>query len=198
MKKILSILIFLLILVTSYGQSVTFTGTVNDNGNDLEWVVLPKTNNVKYVLEKSSDTTIWTIVKEREGAGKTELKITYKFTDQNPFIKTYYKLLVIDGNGKSTPIMLTLENHKFFEVLKLYPKFDDGLLAIELKLNRAEAFMLKILDLDGNTYATKIINGYSGINTYYYDTSKLGIGVYLIEASSNSISITKIFANIHK
>lgn len=71
-----------------------------NNSNVLEWKTSSETNNNYFEVEKSVDAKKWQVIGKIDGIGTSNEGSLYKFTDNKPFKKAYYRLKQYDFNGK--------------------------------------------------------------------------------------------------
>ena len=79
---------------------ISFSGKNSENQNLLTWKTTSETNNSGFDIEKSKDAKSFKKIGFVDGSGDSKENKTYSFTDQTPFITTYYRLKQIDYDGK--------------------------------------------------------------------------------------------------
>lgn len=84
-------------------QLISFTVTQDQQFVRLDWVTASEWNNVKFVLERSTDGEAFGTIGIVLGAGNSSQMITYKWLDRTPPDGVVqYRLQQIDGDGQST------------------------------------------------------------------------------------------------
>ena len=82
---------------------ISFTGENINETVVLNWVTVSETNNAKFIIERSANSSDWESIGELAGAGNTNSLISYSFTDYSPLSATnYYRLKQVDVDGAST------------------------------------------------------------------------------------------------
>tara|TARA_R110002020_G_scaffold475623_1_gene711381 strand:- start:35 stop:1606 length:1572 start_codon:yes stop_codon:yes gene_type:complete len=94
---------------------MSFTGEVNDNNNvNLNWVVASQVNNDYFTIERSLDCREWEVVENLNGAGNSNMEMSYNLVDHNPYLGlSYYRLSQTDYDGKFevfNPISVEVSN----------------------------------------------------------------------------------------
>ena len=80
---------------------LTFDGKKVKESVELYWTAASEVNNKGYEIEKSRNGKNWENIGFIEGAGTTQLKQSYNFTDVRPYPgDNYYRLRQIDFNGQ--------------------------------------------------------------------------------------------------
>jgi len=105
---------------------VSFTGQVNEQAVDLEWIVASQVNNDYFTLYRSINCLEWNEIKEIAGYGNCNEIITYNYTDTEPLEGiSYYMLSQTDYDGTTerfSPIAIKLQGVsmircKFYDIL---------------------------------------------------------------------------------
>lgn len=105
---------------------VSFTGQVNEQVVDLEWIVASQVNNDYFTIYRSINGVEWDEIKELPGLGNSNETITYNYTDTEPLEGiSYYMLSQTDYDGTTesfSPIAIKLQGvsmirSKFYDIL---------------------------------------------------------------------------------
>ena len=105
---------------------ISFTGQVNEQNVDLEWVVASQVNNDYFTVYRSINYLEWNEIKEVSGLGNSNEIITYNYTDTEPLERiSYYMLSQTDYDGTTerfSPIAVQIPGVsiircKFYDIL---------------------------------------------------------------------------------
>lgn len=78
----------------------SFTARSTERAIDLEWITTNEQDNEKFLIERSTDGRSFSVIGEVPGAGTTEDRQVYTFTDKSPLRgPNYYRLKQIDYDG---------------------------------------------------------------------------------------------------
>ncbi len=93
-------------------ELLSFDGTKKPNCNLLEWVTASEINNDYFILERSEDGVNWTDINITKGAGNSNTKMSYSFTDLTYSQKiNYYRLSQVDYDGVSETFnLISIDN----------------------------------------------------------------------------------------
>jgi hypothetical protein len=102
-----SILLFTSILLADT-RIVEFYARREDNKAILHWVTEQEENLQKFLIQRSTDVTNWTTLGEEKPVSESSTtRREYEFTDKsiykNENTTFYYRLVIVDNSGRSTP-----------------------------------------------------------------------------------------------
>lgn len=142
---------------------VNFNGNHKNNQTNLYWETLNERDNSYFTIARSQDGLSWENIGRVTGAGNSDERINYNFTDHSPFSGiNYYRLQSTDYDGthyKKGTVAINVENHHLFY----------NQLTSTIELMQAET--VEIYSLDG-----KLIQTSSGTSSIPFT----GSGVFLI------------------
>jgi len=99
-----------------------FTARQQESQVLLQWATASEKDNAYFSLEKSRDGQQFNEIGRVIGAGTSNTKRTYEFTDDFPFRGTsYYRLRQVDFDGTSANSRIAAVNSKVTAALKIYP-----------------------------------------------------------------------------
>lgn len=157
-----------------------FWGTKLPLANHLIWKTTGEENVAYYEIERSATSqqfdSIGTIA---------SLNITsshqYDFTDAAPLQgKNYYRLKMVDIDGKYTFSKIILLQRDVNGKIFLYPNPVANTLSLEIYLEESSDFLLSISDITGREMFQQNVTGNKGLNTWHLNTSKLPSGTYIL------------------
>lgn len=154
----------------------------------LNWKVTCTSTNAEFVIERSTDGSIFTAIGNTSGDYLRCLQPFY-FTDNNPFTGiNFYRIKMIDIDGKiSNSTVIALLNRKSgFEIVNLVPNPVTNETAL-LNITSAEKQTVNILvtDVSGKKMYSAIQPVIAGITQAKLHVSNLATGVYTIAVYTN-------------
>ncbi|WP_026461506.1 T9SS type A sorting domain-containing protein [Adhaeribacter aquaticus] len=118
----------------------------------LTWATASEKDNEYFAVERSADGTNFTPLDKVKGAGNSNQRQEYTFTDNNPLTGTaYYRLRQTDFNGKTaySPIRAVANNFASGPAFKLYPNPAHGEQVQVSLQGLQEKASLEVTDLQG-------------------------------------------------
>jgi len=164
-----------------------FTVWKNKEENIIQWISLNEEGNAFFEVQRSIDGSYFTTIDRVDGQVNSTAEKSYQLTDASPPSLCYYRLKLVDINGKST----------YSKVIRIDRKSDAGSkikfnnivtnqLSIQADDLKQEKVSIKIIDASGREVyqqSTRITNGGNSINI---NTSGLSGGLhYLIFSTSD-------------
>ena len=166
---------------------VSFTAEPQDKTVLLSWVVSEEINVLKYEIEFSTDgRNFWPI-----GTKAATNSASYNLVHNTPVLGiNYYRLKMIDRDGKISYSDIRTVNFKLAGSLTIYPNPANNLLYITFaagSINKTAT--ISVIAMDGKLMYQKNINRLS--QTEMLDVSKLANGCYIIRILTNKEIINK-------
>jgi Secretion system C-terminal sorting domain len=160
----------------------SFTGKSINCKTQLNWQITNTTGTANVIVERSNNGVNYTQIKSIDlntGAG-----ITQSFVDENAATNNYYRLTLIDADGKQTQSKVVVVKNNCIENNKmmLYPnpvaKNED----ISLKINTSLTGLatIKVFNNVGQKVLTQKLNITNSSLVSKLETSSLASGVYLV------------------
>lgn len=163
---------------------------------DLSWITASEKNNDYFDIQKSEDGYTWYSIGELRGAGNSNQKLTYNFSDIDASKNSYYRLKQVDFDGQfeySNIVSSTCFENMDIEIIA-YPNPCDNKLNISISNWNTNTVKIEILDMLGRTvyvYKYELSNSFGFTNL---DVSGLKSGLYNIRFTSTDKSVTKKFS----
>ena len=157
-----------------------FLGTKLPLVNQLMWKTAGEENVAYYEIERSATG------QQFDSIGKiVSLNVTsfyqYDFTDAAPLQrKNYYRLKMVDIDGKYTFSKIILLQRDVNGKIFLYPNPVANTLSLQMYLDESSDFLLSVCDITGREMFQQNVNGNKGLNTWHLNTSKLSRGTYIL------------------
>lgn len=165
------------------------------NLNKSNEIILENYNeeNVRTVeIQRSKNGIEFETVSTFAGQNKNAINF-YSALDNEPYIKTYYRAVTIDNDGKKSISNIIVIINKQTNEFSLYPNPVHSIITIENKGDIIdEDISLNIVDVTGKLIESQTISSFR--NQYNYDVSNLSNGIYFIHIKrQNELTILKFF-----
>jgi trimeric autotransporter adhesin len=151
----------------------------------VSWISEREINVAKYIVERSNNGIIYSVVGEISATGKSAITNNYAFSDNNPMVgKNYYRLRLIDNNGKfsySDIRIITFTNGGNTQITT-YPNPTADFVNIQLPSGLKNP-SVKLTNSNGQIVAAEKFNGNSVLRI---DVQHLPRGVYYLEISTET------------
>jgi hypothetical protein len=170
-----------------------FTVRKIDQRVQLQWVTEGETNTSHFEIERSSDGTNFNKIGEK-ASKNTSSKNTYFFLDESPLAINYYRLKMIDKDGKYSYSKIVVVNQTAASVSKVHPNPFLQSFSINTFLPSAQPLKVQLLDMNGSLVRYKSFNGQAGDNRIEFtDLGNLQAGVYMVRIIRlNSVTEQKL------
>ncbi len=174
----------------------SFTASVKNNTNILNWSTATETNNKGFEVMKSFDGNNFETVGTVVGKGNNSSVSNYEWVDNKPFATSYYKLKQIDNDGKFQYSNVVSVKQNSINQLNLVLKQNpvQTSLAFVYDLPQAGNVSISVKDVFGRTiYSNATNNVAAGLHNFSTSTLGYAKGSYFIQLSSNGSTLTKQF-----
>jgi hypothetical protein len=168
-------------------ELVYFKGNTEGSSNRLKWATATERNTALFVVERSKNGAAnWITVAEQKAKGNSNALLTYDATDANPLTISYYRLKMIDFDGKteySNVVTLIRESGKF-GISTVFPVPTDKLATLEFEATQDQNIALMLTDMTGRVVLQQSIAAQKGLNNHTIDASNLTSGVYILSLNN--------------
>jgi hypothetical protein len=168
-------------------ELISFTGWNQGAVNRLQWVTSTELNTSKFVIEKSVDQGVWSVIGEKTAAGNSSQRLTYDFTDNSPIVgNNYYRLKVVDLDNTfsySNTINIPVGEAVVNNFTRVYPNPTSGLLNVEIQSTDIYDTKIVAYDAIGKKVLDQSSSLNKGLNTLQLDFSKFANGSYILQFS---------------
>jgi hypothetical protein len=173
-------------------ELVSFIATCDDNNVVIDWSTASEINNEYFVIQRSKDMKNFVEIAKVPGAVNSNSIEEYQFVDKNNSDNSYYRIVQVDLDGKSTcsnTISVSC-NHNFIpeSLLSVYPNPAHSKLFVDLNgLSFSPKY--EIISANGQNVASGIFN----LESNCIDIERLNKGLYFlkIEGLEKRIKISK-------
>ncbi|CAN5449065.1 hypothetical protein BH11BAC2_BH11BAC2_00510 [soil metagenome] len=167
-------------------ELISFDGFVEKRGINLKWITASEKDNDYFNIEHSEDGSNWETRAKINGAGNSNVPLTYEYLDeQQSHSRRYYRLKQFDYDGKFTYSKIITINSSSESEIIIYPN------PVKEQLNIRWPGKRRFTCTIYNNQSKKIItfecdeNSASAVNT-----STLTHGIYLVQISDDKTSKT--------
>ncbi len=178
---------------------LSFKGQLKSNNAILNWTTGAENNTAQYNLERSSNAANWTSIGNIMAKGNST-KNDYVYNDANlSNSKWYYRLKIIDKDGKygiSSVLLLELNNKELFSLEQNYPNPVIDATMIRYQLSSAASVRFEVYSLEGKKVAS-IENKRQDAGTYNIEFNprqyQLSGGNYIYRLTATDLISGKIY-----
>lgn len=174
---------------------VSYTGTVQDNGNFLKWTTAAEVDNDFFTLEHSTDGINYRVVAIVDGAGTTSLTNNYNFLHTDaPAGLSYYRLSTTDFNGnvENQGVVTLVRAQVGFGFVNVFPVPARETLNVNFNAVNNGAVRMEIFNVTGQLVATQNVNANAGVNSVAVDVKQYAVGTYFLVINNGAeVATTK-------
>jgi hypothetical protein len=171
-----------------------FSAVRDNNDVKLDWTTSNEVNSDRSIIERSTDGSRFSSLKEIEAAGNSNTEIRYSHLDASLPTSTYvfYRLSQRDKNGKVQimGIKKVYLGSQGYEIA-LYPTVVSGTVNIEIQGSVNDQITVQIVDMAGRQSSQYVIAPRQ--NLLAVNTDKLSKGMYIIQVSGRGKNQTSKF-----
>lgn len=172
----------------------SFTATRENNGVRLAWSTSTEINSEKFIVERSTNGTNFSLLTEVAAAGNSSTTIRYSHLDASLPQSTYayYRLSQRDKNGKLQilGIRKIYLGSQGYEVA-IYPTVANSTVNIEIQGTVNEQITVQVVDMAGRQLSQHIIAPRQ--NRLTINTDKLSKGMYIVQINGGGKTLTSKF-----
>jgi len=175
---------------------VSYTGTVQENGNFLKWTTAAEVDNDFFTLEHSTDGVTYKVITNVDGAGTTSLTNNYNFLHTNaPAGISYYRLSTTDFNGnvENHGVVTLVRGQVAFGFVNVYPVPARDVLNVNFNAVANASVRMEVYNVTGQLVAAKDVDATSGINSAAFDVKGFAVGTYFLTINNGNDVVTTKF-----
>jgi len=175
-------------------ELLDFYGSVEEDGNLLQWVTASEDNNDYFRLMRSTDGFSFEEIHREQGAGNSNVTLDYKFLDKTaPAGTSYYRLDQVDFDGaESRSNVINLQrNVNSSQLLNLWPNPTTTLLNVQYSSTAATASQVSVYNTQGQLVKVVYDEAQEGLNTVTINTTNFSAGLYFVEFTINGQTLER-------
>lgn len=157
------------------------------NSNMLNWATASERNVAAQVVERSANgTSDWKTLHRIAGEGDSQTEKLYHYEDAAPLAKAYYRLRIIDRDGKEqlSDITPVIRRNEGFGLLELFPNPVKDNLTVQFNVLTDGMVEIRITDITGRMVVQQQSFFERGVNTQNIPAEALEGGVYFMSLFS--------------
>ncbi len=173
-------------------ELVFFRAQVRQGVVDLTWRTATETNNDFFTVERSTNTTEWTVVTTVPGKGNSTTRTDYASVDENPFAGiNYFRLKQTDFDGTFTYSEVVSVFVEPVDYVQVYPNPAKGYFILKASFE-LDPNGIRLFDQLGKQLSLVTIPGDSQ-KQFTVDTSNLAPGLYILQVTNGvNVKSTRI------
>jgi hypothetical protein len=157
---------------------ISFAGSKTNTGNLLKWSTANETNTAHFVVEKSTNGQSFSAIGEVKAMGSGNNH--YTLTDNNVAGTAYYRLKMLDKDGKFTQSAIIRLSIILANNLTLYPNPAKYNATLQYDSRKNDELNLRIINASGKTIWSKKQAVTEGTNAINIPVAGLAAGMYTI------------------
>ncbi len=170
-------------------ELLAFDGDKVGRTNVLDWRTATEENSSHFIIERAGKDGIFEAIGRVEAAGFTISPRQYSFIDQEPYLKSYYRLKMVDLDETYEYSRTIVLERKAKIGTSIFPNPSSGLFNIEFQSEEDSEVSLELYDVLGRKVYSDNFSLDNGIQIREMDIKNLPAGVYLIQLQSNGLRI---------
>lgn len=161
-----------------------FSGFLENGIVELFWTTLSEKNNDYFVIERSGTELHFDSIGFVYGAGNSNVKLDYHYSDPDPLEGvSYYRLRQTDFDGQvEYSRIITIKSHYEVPVLSVYPNPARTGEPIHLRLDysKEKDVMLNVVDMSGRTLFSGVVDLSNRVDLHDIVPNHLARGTYVL------------------
>lgn len=174
-------------------QLIDFSGTVQTQGNLLQWISATETNCDHYTLYYSPDGNTFVPITEQKAAGNSNISQKYTYFHPNKAPMAYYHLSYTDKDGSEhiASTIVLYRTHKPINTLLVYPNPTQNTLQIRYESATNVPTVLQVYDITGRLLQQQTESTQIGINQWQVSLQNYPIGIYWLRVGEQYLKVIK-------
>ncbi len=157
---------------------VAFTATPENQGVELKWETSSETDNAYYVVQRSTDTSLWKDLQQIAASGNTNTESYYAAYDPNPVTgNDDYRLKQVDRDGSFTYSPVRQVTLDLPVTVRIYPNPARSFVMIRLVTDNGEKLSVVLMNTAGQITRVPTANTGSQVTL---NTAGLAKGLYFV------------------
>jgi hypothetical protein len=167
-------------------ELLSFSGKVDNGAVVLKWATASEINNDFFTIEKSEDGVFFEVIGAIAGAGNTNSRMDYSFTDDNPYELAYYRLKQTDYNGAFTYSSIIKVSEELCGTNEIEIASSNGSVNVLVNSTASGKLTISIYTLSGTLIFNSDNQIESGCSTIKVSPDVTRNSIYLVSASLNA------------
>ena len=172
-------------------ELIDLKATAIVNVIDVDWSTVSELNNLKFEIERSTNSNSFEKIGEVAGNGNSNSLIRYKYTDKNVMegVEYFYRIKQIDYDGKNNTtdfVSAIIKKAESLDIDLFMPNPTHNFSFIKVNCSKPEVFNFSVFDANGNMVLENNYELDKGRTLVRLDFSSLSDGLYLVFIASES------------
>lgn len=170
---------------------VSFNARCADQKMIITWKTSQEQNSSYYNVEGSTDGVRWTVVGKVAAAGNSSSEKSYSFTDQDPGLKTYYRIAQYDVDGTAHYTGILRSSCSSGDVFAAWPNPFNDRVFINVSASGSSPAVIRLFDSKGRLVRTQQTMLLQGNNQVTMEAGNLPGGTYTLSVEWNNGQVKK-------
>jgi Secretion system C-terminal sorting domain len=175
---------------------LSFSGKLSGSRNVINWQTTSEVNSSYFSIERSADGVNFTGIGQVNANGNSSSMKNYRFNDENPPIRSFYRLRSVDLDGRSTLSKVIVLERQGAGSMQVYPTAVSSSVNISVGSDKNQAATILIFDALGKLLVKKEITVTKGTNTVRLPLTGLTAGNYYLHMSIGEEKQTAAFIKL--
>ena len=175
-------------------ELLSFTGEIQGKRNALKWITATEMNTNRFVVERSTNGADFQYIGEVAAAGNSVTQRVYTFNDEEPPIRAYYRLRVIDNDATqqfSNTVYLARTKGDF-GIANVYPVPTTDNVNVEFETTKDNVTInMQLIDVLGRVLAVQNVTVDKGLHRQTFSLKEYAAAVYMITIDDGKHRITR-------
>jgi hypothetical protein len=164
---------------------LSFSGSITSDKAVLTWKTAAEINSKQFIIERSADGSGYTNIGSVPASGNSDLVKTYTFEDRNALPAAYYRLRMVDEDGRTElSKVIKLENRSSGQASwQLYPTRVSTTVNLSVNCDQQERVTIQVLDMNGRLVKKEQRDVVKGVNVFTLQVAGLTQGIYVVHGT---------------
>ena len=174
---------------------IAFSGSIAGNKNTLTWKTAAEVNTNAFWIERSADGSNFTMIGSIPATGRPGVPQLYSYKDNAPPPAAYYRLRMIDNDGKSelSKVIVLTAGQNNGPSVQAYPTVITSAINVRMVSTASRSTEIVILDVNGHVLKKGIQKLENGINLFSVEVGALPTGIYVLRTVTGNDVYTRRF-----
>lgn len=164
---------------------LSFSGNLTGDKAILTWKTAAEINSKQFIIERSADGSQYATIGSVSASGNSDLVKAYTFEDRNVLPIGYYRLRMVDEDGRSElSKVIKLEHRSSGQASwQLYPTRVSTNVNLSINSNQQERITIQVLDMNGRLVKKEQRDVVKGVNIITIQVAGLTQGIYVVHGT---------------
>lgn len=176
----------------------SFSGSVEQTANVLRWTTAQETNSGRFAIERSSNGNDYAEIGSVDASGNSNTTQHYSFEDANRPAAAFYRLRMIDADGRSSysQVVQLRSSVSPETALVLYPTMAADQVTLQLHSVQNTRASVTVVSVSGQVIYRNEISVAAGENAVKIGTDRFAKGSYIVNVMVSGKRLSKQFMKL--